>query len=149
MSIENSGSPSGADHDKARRDLLLKVYDAAINEYRFNVQLGWDRTKFFLGLAVTGIAAGAGLIRLAEGSKVVPLFLCFFFALLVGITWSGWLAAEKSKKYTRRAVLTKTLVERELGLLRNVEDLHDPALHLAVAVTPSHRDFRDILFNHE
>ena len=36
-----------------------------------------------------------------------------------------------------------------LGLLRNVEDLHDPALHLALAVTPGHRDFRDILFNHE
>ena len=63
MSIEDTGRSSCEEHDKARRDLLLKVYDSAINEYRFNVQLGWDRTKFFLGLSVTGIGAGAGLIR--------------------------------------------------------------------------------------
>src|SRR6185295_16228595 len=50
-------------HLKDRRELLLKVYGAAIDEYRFNVKLTWDRTKFFLLLNSGLIAAGVGLFK--------------------------------------------------------------------------------------
>src|SRR4051812_35925840 len=101
MSTNATEPPSPDDHDKARRELLLKVYDAAINEYRLNVQLGWDRNTFFIGLSVTMIGAGVGLMRLAEGSMAVSIFLFLFFLLLVAITVAGWRATEKSKRYSR------------------------------------------------
>src|SRR3954449_7036110 len=103
MSTNATEPPSPDDHDKDRREILLKVYDAAINEYRFNVQLGWDRNKFFIGLAVTMIGAGAGLLRIAQGSVQISLFLFSFFILLIAVTLFGWSASEKNKEYSRQA----------------------------------------------
>ena len=60
MTTSGDGDDIIDDQAKARRELLLKVYSTSIDEYRFNVQLSWDRTKFFLLLSSGLIAAGVG-----------------------------------------------------------------------------------------
>ena len=72
----------GRPSQKVRRELLLKAYSAALDECRFNVQLSWDRTKFFLLLNSGLIAAGMGLLKVGQGSVLQSLFLIFFFSLV-------------------------------------------------------------------
>lgn len=128
------------DETKARRELLLKVYGVAIDEYRFNVQLSWDRTKFYLLLSSGLIAAGLGLLKIAEGSLQVPLFLVLFFLLSVIVSVFGLQTTTVGKAYYREAVFTKTLVERELGLLDRLAGIDDPRGNLSIAVTKGQRD---------
>ena len=135
------------DAEKRRHDLLLKVYDASLAEYRFNVQLNWDRTKFYIGLAVSALAAGTAILKLATESAVASLLLMVFFFIQAAVTSFGYQAVLKGKNYSRQAVLTKTLVERELGLFKEIEGFQDPGLHLGIAVTPGQRNFLKILFD--
>lgn len=121
--------------DEQRRELLLKVYQAAIDEYRFNVNLSWERTRFFLGLISTSIAAGVGLMRFAAGNYAASLFLMCFFALLIFVTHLAIKLLEKGKEYTQEAVYKKTLIERELGLLQALDGLDTTPANLSIAVT--------------
>lgn len=79
-------SDQDPEQTKARQDLLLKVYGAALDECRFNIQLGWDRTKFFLTISVTAIAAGIGLMKVAGDAAAIYFFLSLYFMLLIGVT---------------------------------------------------------------
>jgi len=124
----------------------LKVYDAAINEYRFNVNLGWDRTKFFLVASAGLIAAGIGLIKVTEGDLLTSVFLVCFFILSTVITIYGLKTLAISKSYYREAIFTKTVVERELGLLEPLPNLQDERGNLSIAVTDGQRDIEAILF---
>jgi hypothetical protein len=133
------------DEAKARRELLLKVYGASIDEYRFNVQLTWDRTKFFLLLNSALLAAGIGLLKIAEGSLLTSVFLILFFMLSIGFSVFGLETATVGKAYYREAVFTKTLVERELGLLDPIPGLDDPRANLSIAVTQGQRNIQAIL----
>ncbi|MGE8126904.1 hypothetical protein ACQKQD_07990 [Methylobacterium sp. NPDC080182] len=141
-----NGSQPDKDAVKAQRDLLLKVYDAAIAEYRFNVQLNWDRVKFYIGLAVSGIAAGTAVFKIYNDSFFASFLLMIYFFILAAVTTFGSRAISKGKEYSRQAVLTKTLVERELGLFRQLEGLKDPDLHLGIAVTPGQRKYINVIF---
>jgi len=134
---------------KAHRELLLKVYDAAIHEYRFNVQLSWDRTKFFLVLSSGLIAAGVGLLKVADPTALNSAFLVAFFIVSILITASGLETIAVGKIYYRRATFTKTIVERELGLLDPIPGLDSPHANLSIAVTDGQRDHRAILFSDE
>jgi hypothetical protein len=134
---ENSGS--------ARRELLLKVYSTSIDEYRFNVQLGWDRTKFFLLLNSGLVAAGVGLLKVAEDSVLSSSFLIMFFFLSILISIFGLETVNIAKAYYREAVFTKTLVERELGLLDPIPGIDDARANLSIAVTRGQRDHVAIL----
>jgi hypothetical protein len=141
---ENTAEPEA--DKKARRELLLKVYDAAINEYRFNVLLAWDRTKQFLILSSALVGAGVGLIKVAEGSASTSAFLAVYFLLSTLITVCGLETVAIGKAHYRESVFTKTLVERELGLLKSVPDLQDSRANLSIAVTDGQRDIRNLLF---
>jgi hypothetical protein len=145
MSTSSAGSSLTEAEQKSRRELLLKVYGAAIDEYRFNVQLGWDRTKFFLLLSSGLIAAGVGLLKVAEGSLLPSIFLVSFFLLSLFISAFGLQTTKIAKGYYREAVYTKTLVERELGLLEPIPGLQDPRANLSIAVTRGQRDTEAIL----
>jgi hypothetical protein len=46
------------------REDLLNLYGKALDEYRFQVRLNWDRTQYFLALDLGILAAAAGLVRL-------------------------------------------------------------------------------------
>ena len=123
-------------HNKERRDLLLSVYRSAIEEYRFNVNLNWDRTKFFLALIAGLIGAGVGLLRFASDSIPAATFLIFFFVLIFGITRLADQAIRRGKEYTAEAIYKKTVVERELGLLNQIPGYpFDDKPNLSIAVT--------------
>jgi hypothetical protein len=145
MSTSIAGNTPTEAEQKTRRELLLKVYSTAIDEYRFNVQLGWDRTKFFLLLNSGLIAAGVGLLKVAEGSVLPSIFLVLFFLLSIFISAFGLQTAKIAKGYYREAVFTKTLVERELGLLEPIQGLQDSRANLSIAVTRGQRDYEAIL----
>lgn len=65
------------------REERLDLYRIAVEEYRFQVQLNWDRAKYLLGFNVAVISVGAGLVQL--GPSVTPL--------LAGVFLVGALAA--------------------------------------------------------
>ena len=128
-------------------EILLKVYDSAIAEYRFNVQLSWDRNKFFLTLISAIIASGVGFIKVAEESALAAAFLCTLFMISIGIAlfaietlWSG-------KRYIREANYKKTLIERELGLLEIINGFSSPKSNLSISVTSGQQNYGMMLMN--
>jgi hypothetical protein len=149
MTISDAGRNTDDKEAKARRELLLKVYSTAIDEYRFNVQLSWDRTKSFLILSSGLIAAGVGLIKVAQDSAQTSTFLTIFFILSILINLFGLYTVDVGKDYYREAVFTKTIVERELGLLKAVGDLPDARANLSIAVTDGQRDLPKLLFGRD
>ena len=146
MSSISEPSPDDPAIGKARRELLFKVYDASLAEYRFNVNLVWDRTKQFLVLSSALVAGGVGLIKVAEGSAITSLFLIVYFVLSVFVNVCGLDAIKIGKAHYRESVFVKTLVERELGLLKVLADFTDTRANLSIAVTDGQRNYRNILF---
>jgi len=77
-----------ADLDRAE---LMRLYDSAVAEYRFEVQLNWDRTKHFMLFNAAVIAAAAGLMKfgrpptLAEKVLETALLLLAAANSVVGI----------------------------------------------------------------
>lgn len=59
-------SPTGSASAEAQpqREDLWQLYKLAIEEYRFQVNLNWQRSQYFLGLNAAIISVGAGLIHL-------------------------------------------------------------------------------------
>ncbi|UCI07351.1 NUDIX domain-containing protein [Mesorhizobium sp. B1-1-8] len=98
-------------------ELLLKVYQASLEGCRFNVELAWDRTKFFLLLNSALITGGIGLFKLADESMLVSMFLVAFFIITIIMSEMGLETVSSGKNYYREAIFKKTLIERELGLL--------------------------------
>jgi hypothetical protein len=129
---------------KLTEAVLLKVYDAALAEYRFNVSLAWDRTKFFLLLSSGLAAAGVALIKVAEDSAITWWFLVVFFVFSMLVTLLGLKTVAIGKKYYRESVYVKTLIEGELGLLSplNASELHST---LSIAITDGQREVERIL----
>lgn len=140
--MATSDGNDAATLDKQRRELLLTVYKAAVDEYRFNINLNWERTKFFLTLISSLIAVGVGLMRVSQGSAPTSFFLILYFVLTLWISVLAIKSLEKGKEYTQEAVYTKTLVERELGLLNRLTDFDDVEATLSIAPT---RGMRDVL----
>lgn len=63
----------GHEERSERREL----YRLAVEEYRFQVQLNWDRAKYFLGFNTAVIAAATGLFKVGATADglVVGLFV--------------------------------------------------------------------------
>jgi hypothetical protein len=61
------------------RDELMKLYQIALDEYRFQVNLNWSRTQYYLTLNVGIIAIATGIIQIAKG-KVGYLTAGLYFA---------------------------------------------------------------------
>jgi hypothetical protein len=136
--VQEDDAPS-----KIRREILLKVYAASLDECRFNVQLSWDRTKFFLLLNSALIAAGVGLLKTSEHDALQCMFLVVYFLLGIAVCAFGLESAKVGKGYYREAIFTKTVVEKQLGLLDPLDD--PPEANLSIAVTKGQRDYRRLL----
>jgi hypothetical protein len=59
-------------------DQLIDLYKIAIEEYRFEVKLNWDRTVFYLTLNSGLIAIATGLLKV-EGSSFLNLIVAGVF----------------------------------------------------------------------
>lgn len=93
--------------------ILLELYKAAVEEYRFQVNLNWDRSKFYLVLNSGLITATCGLLRI-PGFKfaeflTLPLFILGFLA-----SWLGYSSLLKGIEYRRRVIYQKGQIENKL-----------------------------------
>lgn len=91
------------------RDTLLKAYSEHAAEYRLEVQMGWDRMKFFLTLNVALLAALTGLG--GRGLVAAAGYLAGALASLLGAH-----IVTKTHGYYRNARSAFKAIERELGL---------------------------------
>jgi isopentenyldiphosphate isomerase len=60
-----------------KRQQLLDLYKVAVEEYRFQVELNWKRTQYFLALNIAILGVGTGLVKL-QGPDARILVLCIF-----------------------------------------------------------------------
>ena len=116
---------------------LLNLYKVHVDEYRYNVSLTWDRTKFLLTLNSTLTVAGLTLFRFASES-LEYMFFATIFLLTILTSWLSVRVSEVGKAYYRNARQVLKLAERRIGL-------HNPktnagGLGLATTETMSNPD---------
>lgn len=97
------------------RDELLDLYKVAVDEYRFQVSLNWDRSKYFLAFNTAVIGVGAGLVN-AGKTLATPLLVGIFAVGLAAAALSA-IAVELQHEYyrTTRDRMLALAVELEIG----------------------------------
>jgi hypothetical protein len=140
--VEFPASDEQANAGDRRRE-LWHLYEIAIDEYRFQVQLNWDRTKFFFTLNSAIVAAAAALIKLGESETSY-----FYIALLFGTgaltSWMGKKTARRGHEYYRNTRWKKTVIEDRLGLHHPLKD-YEEFTTLAIASTRGQQEHQRIL----
>ena len=93
---------------------LLEFYKIAIEEYRFQVNLNWNRNKFYITLNSSLIGVACGLLKVPGFEFVqfltMPLFILGLFTSFLGLQ-----AVLKGVQYRRENILKKTQIETELA----------------------------------
>ncbi len=96
------------------REEMLELYKLALEDYRFQVQLNWGRSQYFLVLNLTVVGIATGILQFAVGE---------FGVLVAGIYMMGALfcafsvaALRAQRKYYVSAREQKKRFEEELGL---------------------------------
>lgn len=119
-----------------------EIYRHAIEEYRFEVQLSWERTRFYLGLNMALLAAVATLLRITSDSwePLVGISVIGLCASSLGIS-----TIRKAHQYYRRTIWKKTVIEQALGLNETVSAQADQHETWAIATTASQADTDAIL----
>ncbi|HXB74791.1 MAG TPA: hypothetical protein VNY05_41550 [Candidatus Acidoferrales bacterium] len=124
------------------RDELFKLYQVAIDEYRFEVKLNSDRSIHYVVFNSAVLTAATGLLKIGASPH-----LNFFVTLVFGIgactAWLGVRSIRKGHEYYHRAILKKTLLEELLGLTAIVKDY--PTATLAIGTTAGQADIDTIL----
>lgn len=97
------------------RPELLKQYELVLQEYRFQVQLNWDRTKHYL---IFNTAIFGAAIALYKDAKSWQTEAAVALLLLVASlnSYAGVRAIEVGRDFYRRSRQTKTKLEKALGL---------------------------------
>jgi len=126
-------------------DQLLSLYKIAIEEYRFEVRLNWDRTAYYVTLNSGLFAIAAGLLKIAS-APVVNLFVAMVFFVGLCASTIGIKNIRTGHEYYRRTVVKKTLLEDQLGLNRPLED-YTARPTLAVGTTVGQNQHLQILHN--
>jgi hypothetical protein len=96
------------------REELLQLYKIAIDEYRFQVQLNWQRSQYFLILNAALIAAGGSMLGI-QSDKARPLAAVLFVLGVVTVFFS-LLATTTQHTYYRAARNHVKKVGERLGL---------------------------------
>lgn len=100
---------------------LFDLYKLAVQEYRFEVKLNWDRTMYYIVFNTALIAAATGILKIdnqrAIDWLIAAIYLVGFVACLIGRN-----AIQKGHEYYRRTVIKKTLIEDLLGLTAPLKD---------------------------
>src|SRR5882724_11496221 len=96
------------------KDDLLNLYKIALEEYRFQVRLNWDRTTYHLTLSSGLIAIAAGLLKFG-GTSPVNLTVAGVFFIGMCVSVIGIKTILKGHEYYRHTIVKKTLLEDQLG----------------------------------
>lgn len=128
------------------RKELIELYRLALEEYRFNVSLAWNRTRFYVGLHMALLALTSTLLRIESESR-----MSFVIIAILGIVTSllGTGTIRKSHEYYRRSVYKMTLIAEQLGFNRRLNLYCHGLDSLAIASTKSQSGTADILSNTE
>jgi hypothetical protein len=124
-------------------DKLLDLYRLALDEYRFEVRLGWDRTTYFLALNSAILGVATGLLKL-DNPPAVYLFIALLFILGLGTSTIGSISIKRNHEYYRRTIVKKTLFENRLGLTDAIADMN-PSLNMSIGTTPGQGGYLRIL----
>jgi hypothetical protein len=124
---------------------LLTLYKIALDEYRFQVRLNWDRTAYHLTLSSGLIAIAAGLLKLGTNSPV-NLAVAFVFFIGLCVSTVGIKSILKGHSYYRYTIFKKTLLEDQLGLNKPLEG-YAAKPTLAVGTTVGQNEHLQILNN--
>jgi hypothetical protein len=126
---------------------LLDLYKIAIDEYRFEVKLGWDRTMYYLVFNSAIISVGTGLLK-SDNPPVAYLFVGGIFGLGLITSLIGYSAIRKGHAYYRRTIVKKTLLEDALGLTRQLSD-YTARHNLSVGTTIGQTEHLRVLYDTE
>jgi hypothetical protein len=124
------------------RDELFKLYQIAIDEYRFEVKLNSDRSIHYVVFNSAVLTAATGLLKIG-GSPHLNLFVALVFGTGACTAWLGARSIRKGHEYYHRAVYKKTLLEELLGLTAVLKDY--PTATLAIGTTAGQADIHTIL----
>ncbi len=96
------------------REELLELYKLALEDYRFQVQLNWGRSQYFLVLNIGVIGIATGIVQLGRGE--ISILVGFIY--LVGVFFSIFsiLALQSQRKFYRAARDQKQWFEDQLDL---------------------------------
>jgi hypothetical protein len=93
---------------------LLEIYKVHVEEYRYQVRLNWERSRYFLGLIALLLSAGVGLLRIAgEGAR--PLTALVFLSGCA-ISWLSVQILATQTDYYRSAREGMALAAQRLEL---------------------------------
>jgi hypothetical protein len=121
----------------------LNLYKIAIEEYRFEVRLGWDRTTYFLGLNTAILTVSTGLLKL-DNPPIVYFFIAVLFLFGGTTSIAGAWSIRKAHEYYRKTIVKKTVIEEHLGLNSPLQDLHSSS-NFAVGTTTGQTERMKIL----
>jgi fucose permease len=128
------------------KDDLLTLYKIALEEYRFQVRLNWDRTTYHLTLSSGLIAIAAGLLKFGPASPVnLAVAGVFFIGMCVSAI--GIKTIRTGHDYYRHTIVKKTVLEDQLGLTKPLEG-YSAKLTLAVGTTVGQNEHLKILNPH-
>jgi hypothetical protein len=93
---------------------LFELYKIAMDEYRYEVNLGWEAVKFFTTLHVGIISFGITILGLTDITLkliVIPIFIIGIF-----LSNLGYNTRIRYRQYYLRSLYDKTLIEDQLKL---------------------------------
>ena len=96
------------------RDEALDLYKIAVDEYRYQVTLNWQRTQYYLALNGALLAAGTGLLQAVQGR--LNILVALLFVSGVASCTLSILASLVQHAYYRAARDGKARLEAELKL---------------------------------
>jgi hypothetical protein len=130
-----------------QRDELQALYKIALEEYRYEVSLSWDRLKHYFLVTAGLTTAGATLSNNFGGMHgSLPSDLMVATVFLVGACSAalGIMAVVRSREYYRMTVYKKTLIEHLLGYDQRIDQFTEPNACLSIGTTRGMRSL-DVL----
>jgi hypothetical protein len=124
---------------------LMALYKIAIDEYRFEVKLNWDRTVYYLTLNSGILAIATGLLK-AGSEPIIDLLVAGVFVIGVCTTIVGAWSIRQGHQYYRRTILKKTIIEDYLGLTKGLDEYPNRPT-LSIGTTMGQGDYLEILRN--
>ena len=105
---------TGPENQRDRRDELLELYKAALEDYRFQVQLNWGRSQYLLVLNLALISAATGIVQLGRGE--ISILVGFIYLIGVFFSIFSISALQSQRKFYRAARDQKQWFEDQLEL---------------------------------